>query len=40
MLHEGSWELIRSDDGRVIAVPPIADFVPDRARPPDSIPAA
>jgi hypothetical protein len=39
MLHEGSWELIRSDDGRVIAVPPIAD-VPDRARPPDSIPAA
>ncbi len=35
MVHEGSWQLIRSDDGRMLAIPPTVTFGmprgPDRA---------
>ncbi len=37
MVHEGGWKLARSDDGRLLAIPPTYDYRPARA--PD-IPAA
>jgi hypothetical protein len=26
MAHEGGWQIVRSDDGRMLAVPPITEF--------------
>jgi hypothetical protein len=28
MIHEGSWQLVRSDDGRMLAIPPTVTFGP------------
>jgi Domain of unknown function (DUF222) len=36
LAHEGGWEVVRSADGRVVAVPPIA-FPLARARAPDAV---
>jgi Domain of unknown function (DUF222)/HNH endonuclease len=37
MAHEGGWKLARSDDGRLLAIPPVYDYY--RVRAPD-VPAA
>jgi len=37
MVHEGGWKLARSDDGRLLAIPPMYDYY--RVRAPD-VPAA
>jgi hypothetical protein len=34
MVHEGKWQLVRSDDGRMLAIPPTVTFGPP-ARAPD-----
>jgi hypothetical protein len=34
MVHEGDWQLVRSDDGRMLAIPPTVTFGPP-ARAPD-----
>lgn len=34
MVHEGKWQIARSDDGRMLTIPPITDFQ-RRARGPD-----
>jgi hypothetical protein len=26
MVHEGKWQLVRSDDGRMLAIPPTHNF--------------
>ncbi len=26
MVHEGKWQLVRSDDGRMLAIPPTVRF--------------
>jgi hypothetical protein len=36
MVHEGGWKLARSDDGRLLAIPPVYDYY--RVRAPDTIP--
>ena len=39
MVHEGDWQLVRADDGRMLAVPPTAAFgLGSRARGPDEPP--
>jgi hypothetical protein len=38
MVHEGGWKLARSDDGRLLAFPPVYDYY--RVRAPDNVPAA
>ncbi|TME56107.1 MAG: DUF222 domain-containing protein [Chloroflexi bacterium] len=38
MVHEGGWKLARSNDGRLLAIPPVYDYY--RVRAPDTIPAA
>jgi hypothetical protein len=38
MVHEGGWKLARSDDDRVLAIPPVYDYRPARA--PDTVPVA
>jgi hypothetical protein len=38
MVHEGGWKLARSDDGRLLAIPPVYDYY--RVRSPDTVPAA
>src|SRR6266571_3408780 len=38
MVHEGGWKLARSDDGRLLAIPPVYDYY--RIRAPDTAPAA
>jgi hypothetical protein len=38
MVHEGGWKLTRSDEDRLLAIPPTYDYYPARA--PDSIPIA
>jgi hypothetical protein len=38
MVHEGGWKLARSDDGRLLAIPPVYDYY--RVRAPDTVPAA
>ena len=38
MAHEGGWKLARSDDGRLLAIPPVYDYY--RVRAPDTVPAA
>jgi hypothetical protein len=38
MVHEGGWKLARSDDGRLLALPPVYDYY--RVRAPDTVPAA
>jgi hypothetical protein len=30
MVHEGSWQLVRGDDGRMLTVPPLVTFGPPR----------
>jgi hypothetical protein len=40
MVHEGGWELVRADDGRVVALPPLDHYLPAWARAPDYVPAA
>ena len=37
MVHEGGWKLARSDDHRLLAIPPVYDYY---ARAPDTAPAA
>jgi hypothetical protein len=37
MVHEGGWKLVRSDDGRLLALPPVYDYY--RVRAPDTVPA-
>jgi hypothetical protein len=37
MVHEGGWKLARSDDGRLLALPPVYDYY--RVRAPDTVPA-
>ncbi|HEV2035395.1 MAG TPA: HNH endonuclease signature motif containing protein, partial [Candidatus Dormibacteraeota bacterium] len=34
MVHEGNWQLIRGDDGRIVTIPPTVTFGP-LARGPD-----
>ena len=34
MVHEGNWQLVRSDDGRILTIPPTVNFGPP-ARGPD-----
>jgi len=38
MVHEGGWNLVRSDDGRLLAISPVYDYY--HARAPDTIPIA
>jgi hypothetical protein len=38
MVHEGGWKLARSDDERLLAIPPTYDYCSARA--PDTIPIA
>jgi hypothetical protein len=38
MAHEGGWKLARSDDDRLLAIPPAYDYYAARA--PDTVPAA
>jgi hypothetical protein len=38
MVHEGGWKLARSDDGRLLAIPPVYDY--HRVRASDTVPAA
>ena len=38
MVHEGGWKLVRSDDHRLLAIPPVYDYYAARA--PDTAPAA
>jgi hypothetical protein len=38
MVHEGGWKLARSDDGQLLAIPPVYDYY--RSRAPDTIPIA
>ena len=38
MVHEGGWKLVRADDGRLLAIPPVYDY--SRVRAPDTAPAA
>jgi hypothetical protein len=38
MVHEGGWKLARSDDGRLLAIPPVYHYY--RVRAPDTVPAA
>jgi len=26
MVHEGGWQIIRSDDGHILTVPPVTEF--------------
>jgi len=26
MVHEGAWQIIRADDGRILTVPPTTEF--------------
>ena len=35
MVHEGKWQLVRADDGRMLAIPPTVTFgmKPDRDPP-------
>jgi len=34
MVHEGKWQLVRSDDGRMLTIPPVTEFQ-SLARAPD-----
>ncbi len=34
MVHEGGWQIVRTDDGRMLTIPPLTGFEP-RARGPD-----
>jgi len=34
MVHEGKWQLVRSDDGRMLAIPPTVRFGTVRPDPP------
>ena len=38
MVHEGGWKLARSDDDRLLTIPPAYDYYAARA--PDTVPAA
>ncbi|HVS05355.1 MAG TPA: DUF222 domain-containing protein [Candidatus Dormibacteraeota bacterium] len=38
MVHEGGWKLARSDDDRLLAIPPVYDYYSARA--PDTVPVA
>jgi hypothetical protein len=26
MVHEGKWQIVRSDDGRMLIIPPVTEF--------------
>jgi hypothetical protein len=26
MVHEGEWQIVRSDDGRMLTIPPVSAF--------------
>jgi len=26
MAHEGGWQIVRSDDGRMLTIPPVTEF--------------
>jgi hypothetical protein len=26
MVHEGNWQIVRGDDGRILTIPPLVDF--------------
>jgi predicted restriction endonuclease len=28
MVHEGNWQLVRRDDGKILTIPPIVNFGP------------
>jgi hypothetical protein len=28
MVHEGNWQIVRSDDGRILTIPPTTAFGP------------
>jgi hypothetical protein len=34
MVHEGRWQLVKTDDGRMLAIPPQFDTYQQRARGP------
>ena len=34
MVHEGNWQILRGDDGRLVTIPPMVTFGPS-ARGPD-----
>ncbi|MEO8744280.1 MAG: hypothetical protein ABI401_03075 [Candidatus Dormibacter sp.] len=33
MVHEGHWQLVKSDDGKILAIPPTVTFGPRRGDP-------
>jgi hypothetical protein len=35
MVHEGNWQLVKTDDGSILAVPPLLDLYGQLARGPD-----
>jgi hypothetical protein len=35
MVHEGNWQLVRAEDGRMLTIPPVPNHVFAVARGPD-----
>jgi hypothetical protein len=35
MVHEGKWQLVKTDDGKFLAIPPTMDLFSHLARGPD-----
>jgi hypothetical protein len=35
MVHEGKWQLVKTDDGKFLAIPPTMDLFTHLARGPD-----
>jgi hypothetical protein len=33
MVHEGGWQLVRGDDGKVLTIPPVVTFGPSSRGP-------
>jgi hypothetical protein len=33
MVHEGNWQIVRGDDGRMLTIPPTVTFGPPARRP-------
>jgi hypothetical protein len=38
MVHEGGWQLVRTDDGRLLTIPPPTRFMPYLRRPDQAAP--
>jgi hypothetical protein len=35
MVHEGRWQLVKTDDGQLLTIPPTFGFLAESARGPD-----